>query len=97
MKQPNAKIRIGHIKNAFIYAFNYFLLDFTYVEAIKSILLAGGDTDTNACIAGGLIGASEGFKNLPKEIVDKMLNWTYGLLFIIKLLILNLIRKRRRL
>ncbi len=25
----------------------------------------GGDTDTNACIVGGLVGAILGFKNLP--------------------------------
>ena len=29
---------------------------------MKEIISAGGDTDTNACIVGGLIGAAIGFK-----------------------------------
>jgi hypothetical protein len=33
----------------------------------------GGDTDTNACIVGGLVGAILGFKNLPPEYLVKQL------------------------
>ena len=33
----------------------------------------GGDTDTNACIVGGLIGAAVGFNGLPKFIREKVL------------------------
>ena len=29
---------------------------------MKEVISAGGDTDTNACIVGGLIGAALGFK-----------------------------------
>ena len=29
------------------------------------MIFKGGDTDTNACILGGLIGATIGLKNLP--------------------------------
>ena len=29
---------------------------------MKEIISAGGDTDTNACIVGGLMGAAIGFK-----------------------------------
>lgn len=32
---------------------------------MKETLLYGGDTDTNACIVGGLIGALTGESNLP--------------------------------
>jgi len=39
---------------------------------IQSILERGGDTDTNAAIVGGLIGAVVGFKNLPKIYLKKM-------------------------
>ena len=35
----------------------------------------GGDTDTNACIAGGMIGALIGFKNIPKDITSKVLDF----------------------
>ena len=29
---------------------------------MREVITAGGDTDTNACIVGGLIGAALGFK-----------------------------------
>ena len=32
------------------------------MEVIKEVLSKGGDTDTNACIVGGLIGAAIGVK-----------------------------------
>lgn len=35
---------------------------------MRDIIKRGGDTDTNACIVGGLLGAACGFNNLPKEI-----------------------------
>jgi len=30
------------------------------------VIEQGGDTDTNACIAGGLVGSIVGFSRLPK-------------------------------
>lgn len=36
-----------------------------YQKAIYETLMLGGDTDTNACIVGGMIGACVGFHNLP--------------------------------
>ena len=39
------------------------------------ILKKGGDTDTNACIVGGLIGAVIGEKNIPKNMLVKCLNY----------------------
>ena len=35
------------------------------------MLLRGGDTDTNACIVGGLLGAYHGWSNLPPEWKEK--------------------------
>ncbi len=32
---------------------------------MKEMLLYGGDTDTNCCILGGLLGAAEGTSNIP--------------------------------
>ena len=40
-------------------------LQSSYTEAISSILLMGGDTDTNAAIVGGLIGALHGASGIP--------------------------------
>ena len=35
--------------------------------------MLGGDTDTNAAIAGGLVGAFLGVKNIPDEKIKKVL------------------------
>lgn len=47
---------IGFLRHAFVLAF-YFLRhpEITYEEAIRTVLLKGGDTDTNAAIVGGLV------------------------------------------
>ncbi len=37
------------------------------------MLLEGGDTDTNACIVGGLVGAAVGFSNISPELSGGML------------------------
>lgn len=41
-------------------------LQSSYEEAISDILLKGGDTDTNAAIVGGLIGALHGASAIPE-------------------------------
>ena len=38
---------------------------------MRDIIERGGDTDTNACIVGGLLGAACGFNNLPKDIKNE--------------------------
>ena len=35
---------------------------------MEDMLLKGGDTDTNACIIGGLLGASCGYSKLPEDM-----------------------------
>ena len=40
-----------------------------YKESISQIIQEGGDTDTNACIAGGMIGALLGIKAIPDYMV----------------------------
>ena len=35
------------------------------MKKIEEILKRGGDTDTNCCIGGGLLGAMVGFENIP--------------------------------
>ena len=46
-----------------------------YHNAIRETIQEGGDTDTNACIVGGMIGAYLGAAKLPKEMVSKVLNF----------------------
>ena len=42
-------------------------------EILSRVIRAGGDTDTNAAVAGALIGASIGFSKIPKELVDPLI------------------------
>ncbi|TGO02819.1 hypothetical protein PN36_18580 [Candidatus Thiomargarita nelsonii] len=48
----------GFLKIGLTHAFRHLLLGTDYVDAIQETLEGGGDTDTNACIVGGLIGAA---------------------------------------
>ena len=65
---------IGYIMIAFTYAFFYLKNEYTYKDAIKSILLKGGDTDTNAAIVGGLLGARYGIDGIPVAWRNKVIN-----------------------
>jgi ADP-ribosylglycohydrolase len=58
---------ISYIKNSFILAFYNLKHCYSYEDAIKDILLKGGDTSMNAAIVGGLIGALHGKNSLPKH------------------------------
>ncbi|NEP10577.1 MAG: ADP-ribosylglycohydrolase family protein [Symploca sp. SIO2C1] len=64
----------GFVKIAFTHAFRHLLLGSDYFEAIRETLSGGGDTDTNACIVGGLIGAACGAKAIPEEMTQLVLN-----------------------
>ena len=63
----------GFIKWAFIFSFYYLKratkLKLNYRETIEEIVSMGGDTDTNACIAGGMVGAILGVRNLDYKMV----------------------------
>jgi ADP-ribosyl-[dinitrogen reductase] hydrolase len=58
-------MQIGWLKIAFCYSFHYLWKKTPYEKALKDILFKGGDTDTNAAIVGGLIGAIDGFDSIP--------------------------------
>ena len=69
----NCTIQAGHVRWGFVLAF-YFLRnpEITYEQAIKITLLKGGDTDTNAAIVGGLVGA---YHNIPKYMLQPVLDF----------------------
>jgi ADP-ribosylglycohydrolase len=46
---------------------------------LKNVILAGGDTDTNASIAGQIAGAVIGFDKIPEAIVQKLTELPDGL------------------
>ena len=59
---------MGFIKHAFVLTY-YLLLVYvreggklTHYNAIKEVVSLAGDSDTNACIVGGMIGGLLGFK-----------------------------------
>lgn len=42
---------------------------------MRQTIQEGGDTDTNACIVGGMIGALIGFKQIPEYIIQKLITF----------------------
>lgn len=62
---PVATSKIGWVKIAFCYSFSYLKNEVSYDRAMTEMLMAGGDTDTNAAIAGGLLGAYVGSQGIP--------------------------------
>ena len=65
---------IGFVKIAFTHAFRHLLLGSSYKDAIAETLSGGGDTDTNACIVGGLVSAAVGVDEIPESMVNSVLN-----------------------
>jgi len=66
---PNA----GFIKIGFGHAFRHLYLGTQFEIAIQETLMGGGDTDTNACIVGGLLGALWGEENIPAHMKEPVL------------------------
>lgn len=64
----------GFVKIAFTHAFRHLHQGTGYREAIRETLAGGGDTDTNACIVGGLIGAADGVAEIPERMQRAVLN-----------------------
>ena len=42
----------------------------SYKHGVLAIINRGGDADTNACVAGALLGAKWGFKSIPSRWID---------------------------
>lgn len=67
---PPAWPQIGFVKIGFIHAFHHLASESTYSQALRETLERGGDTDTNACIVGGLVGAAVGVTKIPRSMLD---------------------------
>jgi len=63
----------GFVRIAFTHAFRHLALGTSYVAALRETLFGGGDTDTNACIVGGLLGARFGASAIPRAMQDAVL------------------------
>jgi hypothetical protein len=73
---------MGWLKIAFTYSFYYLkhsddykTKDNIYSDLMEKILIEGGDTDTNAAIVGGMIGALVGYSGLPPTYIDKVMSF----------------------
>jgi ADP-ribosyl-[dinitrogen reductase] hydrolase len=64
---------IGFVKYGFIHAFRHLKDNTSYIDAIFETLSGGGDTDTNACIVGGLVGAYHGERGIPEPMREAVL------------------------
>lgn len=42
-------------------------------EGLDAIIAQGGDADTNACLAGGLLGIKYGYPSLPENLIDGLI------------------------
>ena len=69
---PAATPQAGFVRYGFTYAFHFLYHGFGFKKALIETLAMGGDTDTNACIVGGLLGAYHGLEGLPKGPLAKL-------------------------
>lgn len=63
----------GFVKIGFSHAFRHLAHGTAYEPALRETLLGGGDTDTNACIVGGLLGARFGVSAIPSPLREAVL------------------------
>jgi ADP-ribosylglycohydrolase len=64
---------IAHTVPVAVYAFCRHADD--YRKAVESVIRLGGDTDTVAAITGALVGARVGKAGIPKEWLDRYIDW----------------------
>lgn len=73
------------IKHAFVLSFYFMLrsikhhdMNIYYEKVLRETVKLGGDTDGNACIVAGLIGALVGVRRLPVEMITTLLAFDDG-------------------
>ncbi len=69
---PNCYPQPGFVRVAFTYAFHQLLFAQSFESGLYAVLSGGGDTDTNACIAGGLLGARFGYTEIPQRMIGRV-------------------------
>jgi ADP-ribosyl-[dinitrogen reductase] hydrolase len=63
----------GFVRVAFRLAFWHLMHTATWRDALVDIASRGGDADTNAAIAGALLGSRDGVAAIPREWIDRVL------------------------
>jgi ADP-ribosyl-[dinitrogen reductase] hydrolase len=75
---PAAATRhVGHVRWAFTLAFFHLAKGSSFEEGVFDTLLCGGDTDTNACIVGGMLGALHGADAIPQAMTAPVLGYAH--------------------
>ena len=46
----------------------------SFANGLENVVSRGGDTNTNGCIAGALLGARFGFQSIPSEWINTVKN-----------------------
>lgn len=72
----------GYVGIALQNAFYELLNGNTFYDSMIAIAKRGGDVDTNCAIAGGLLGAFYGYKNINPEWINKIKNTDRGIDFL---------------
>jgi ADP-ribosylglycohydrolase len=60
----------GYVIDTLNIVFDCIMHATTFAEAVKRAILYGGDTDTNACVVGGIAALVFGLEDLPREWMD---------------------------
>ncbi len=68
---------IGHVRWGFIMAFYHLRHATPFKTAMRETVELGGDTDTNAAIVGGLMGAFHGSAGIPIEMIQTVQSFQY--------------------
>ena len=71
---PSCHPMAGFVRIGFTHAFFHLLEESTFENALRATLAGGGDTDTNACIVGALVGALHGIDGIPTSMVEGVLH-----------------------
>ena len=71
---PSCHPMAGFVRIGFTHAFFHLLEQSTFENALRETLAGGGDTDTNACIVGSLVGALHGIDDIPTSLVEGVLH-----------------------
>ena len=64
---------VTYLKIALLWAFYYLKKEYTFEQAMKDIIDKQGETDANAAVVGGLLGAAYGIDAIPLELIDKVM------------------------
>jgi ADP-ribosyl-[dinitrogen reductase] hydrolase len=73
--RPDSK-QMGYYGIALQNALYHLFHNTSYADAMESTIKLGGDTDTNCCILGGLLGAKYGIDYIPKEWIKSVTTLT---------------------